>query len=168
MVHVYIGDGKGKTTAAMGLSVRAVGRGLTVVVAQFLKSGATGELCSLEKLGILVIRSELQLGFTFQMDAETKTRCRQEQARILEQVRERLKAGKADLIVLDEGIDALNMGMLDEAEFRSFVETCMAELVLTGRNPPAWLVEKADYVSEVRKVKHPYDRGIHARVGIEK
>ncbi|MDR0567904.1 MAG: cob(I)yrinic acid a,c-diamide adenosyltransferase [Spirochaetaceae bacterium] len=164
MIHVYIGDGKGKTTGAIGLSVRAAGRGLAVVVAQFLKSGSTGELRALEKLGIPVIRSDLRLGFTFQMDDETKTLCRQEQTRILE----RLKAETADMLILDEVIDALNAGMLDEAEFRSFIETCEAELVLTGRNPSAWLVEKADYVSEVRKVKHPYDRGISARVGIEK
>ncbi|MDR0568560.1 MAG: cob(I)yrinic acid a,c-diamide adenosyltransferase [Spirochaetaceae bacterium] len=164
MIHVYIGDGKGKTTAAIGLSVRAAGRGLAVAVAQFLKSGATGELSSLEKLGVPVIRSELQLGFTFQMDEETKKRCRQEQTHILE----RLRAETADVMVLDEVIDALNTGMLDEAEFRLFTEACKAELILTGRNPPAWLVEKADYVSEVRKIKHPYDRGICARIGIEK
>jgi cob(I)alamin adenosyltransferase len=168
LVHVYIGDGKGKTTAAIGLSVRAAGRDMQVVVAQFLKSGASGELRSLEKLGIPVIRSELQLGFTFQMDEETRVRCRKEQEHILERVRERFKSGRVDLIVLDEVIDALHTGMLDEAEFRSFVETCGAELALTGRNPPGWLIEKADYVSEVRKVKHPYDRGIHARIGIEK
>ncbi|MDR0525238.1 MAG: cob(I)yrinic acid a,c-diamide adenosyltransferase [Spirochaetaceae bacterium] len=164
MIHVYIGDGKGKTTSAIGLSVRALGRGLAVAVAQFLKSGVTGEVASLEKLGARVIRSELQLGFTFQMNEETKTLCRQEQARILA----RLRAEKADVMVLDEVIDALNAGMLDEAELRSFLETCETEFVLTGRNPPAWLVEKADYVSEIRKVKHPYDRGIRARVGIEK
>lgn len=171
LVHVYIGDGKGKTTAAIGLSVRAAGRDLQVVVAQFLKSGSSGELRSLETLGIPVIRSEIQLGFTFQMDEATKARCREEQTRILEQVGERLKSGTVDLVVLDEVIDALNTSMLDEAAFRSFVETYFsykAEFVLTGRNPPGWLIEKADYVSEVRKVKHPYDRGIHARIGIEK
>jgi cob(I)alamin adenosyltransferase len=167
LLHLYIGNGKGKTTAAVGLSVRAAGRDQQVVFAQFLKSGPTGELRSLEKLGIPVIRSAIQLGFTFQMDEETKIRCRAEQAHLMEQALEQLKTGKVDLLVLDEVIDAVNTGMLDEGTFRSFVEKADVELALTGRDPPAWLVEKADYVSEIRKVKHPYDRGIPARKGIE-
>ncbi|MDR1985532.1 MAG: cob(I)yrinic acid a,c-diamide adenosyltransferase [Treponema sp.] len=176
LIHLYIGDGKGKTTAAVGLSVRAVGRDKQVLFAQFLKSSFTGELRALEKLGVEVIRSTLALGFTHQMNEETKARCRGEQGLILDRIRETLygetRGGgikNPDLVVLDEALDAVNTGMLDEGALQSFVETrpLALELVLTGRNPPAWLLDAADYVSEIKKVKHPYDRGIPARVGIE-
>jgi cob(I)alamin adenosyltransferase len=170
LIHVYIGDGKGKTTASLGLSLRAAGRDKTVVFAQFLKTGATGELRSLEKLGIPVIRSAVALGFTHRMDAQAKILCGEEQRRVLDRVLEVLSAGKIDLLVLDEVIDAVNAGMLDEGEFRSLVEhkPPELELVLTGRQPPEWLMDRADYVSEIKKIKHPFDRGINARIGIEK
>lgn len=176
LIHLYIGNGKGKTTAAVGLSVRAVGRDKQVLFAQFLKSSFTGELRSLERLGVRVIRSTLALGFTHQMNEETKARCRAEQGQILGRIQEALYgetrgAGteEPDLVVLDEVLDAVNTGMLDEGDLRSLVETkpSALELVLTGRNPPAWLLDAADYVSEIKKVKHPYDRGIPARIGVE-
>ncbi|MDR2632888.1 MAG: cob(I)yrinic acid a,c-diamide adenosyltransferase [Treponema sp.] len=169
LIHLYIGDGKGKTTAAVGLSVRAAGRDKQVLFAQFLKSSLTGELRSLEKLGVRVIRSTLAFGFTHQMNEETQARCRAEQGQILDRVREALY-GEADLLVLDEVLDALTTGMLDEGDLRSLVESKASELelVLTGRNPPAWLLDAADYVSEIKKRKHPYDRGVPARIGIER
>ncbi|MDR0589177.1 MAG: cob(I)yrinic acid a,c-diamide adenosyltransferase [Spirochaetaceae bacterium] len=170
LTHLYIGDGKGKTTASIGLSVRAAGRDKTVVFAQFLKTETTGELASLEKLGIRVIRSTVRLGFTHRMDESARSRCGEEQRRILGLVLEALSATTVDLVVLDEVIDALNARMLDEGEVRSLVENKgpELELVLTGRNPPQWLIEKADYVSEIKKIKHPFDRGIRVRTGVEK
>jgi cob(I)alamin adenosyltransferase len=170
LLHVYIGDGKGKTTASIGLSVRAAGRDKNVIFTQFLKSGTTGEQQALEKLGVQVIRSTIPLGFTHQMDEEEKNLCRNEQRKILGRVREALRAGKIDLVVLDEVIDALNTNMLDEDELRSFIENKPEELelALTGRCPPEWITDRADYVSEIKKVKHPFDRGIQARAGIEK
>jgi cob(I)alamin adenosyltransferase len=170
LIHLYIGDGKGKTTASLGLSLRAAGRDKTVVVAQFLKTGTTGELISLEKLGIRVIRSTVKLGFTHRMDESARNRCEEEQRRILGLVLEALAAGGVDLLVLDEVLDAVNTGMLDEGELRSLVENKAPELelVITGRQPPPWLMDRADYVSEIKKIKHPFDRGIPARIGIEK
>ncbi|MDR2630485.1 MAG: cob(I)yrinic acid a,c-diamide adenosyltransferase [Spirochaetaceae bacterium] len=170
LIHLYIGDGKGKTTASIGLSVRAAGRDKTVVFAQFLKTGPTGELAPLEKLGIQVIRSTVKLGFTHQLDDSERVRCGEEQQYILDRVLAILSAAPVDLVVLDEVVDAVNARMLDEGEFRSLVENKdpELELVLTGRRPPQWLIEKADYVSEVKKIKHPFDRGIPARIGIEK
>ncbi|MDR3343592.1 MAG: cob(I)yrinic acid a,c-diamide adenosyltransferase [Treponema sp.] len=170
LIHVYIGDGKGKTTASVGLSVRAAGRDKKVIFAQFLKSGITGELRSLETLGIPVIRSAIPLGFTCQMDAAAQAACKAEQQRIWNQVLAVVQAGPVDLLVLDEVLDAINTKMLDEQELRSFVEhkPTELELVLTGRGPGEWLMEQADYISEVRKVKHPFTRGIPARIGIEK
>ncbi|MDR3333403.1 MAG: cob(I)yrinic acid a,c-diamide adenosyltransferase [Treponema sp.] len=170
LIHLYIGNGKGKTTASVGLSVRAAGRDKRVVFAQFLKSGFTGELRSLETLGIVVIRSEIPLGFTHLMDEAAKAACANEQGKVWNRVMEAIQAEPVDLLVLDEVLDALTTKMLDEQVFRSFVENKPAELelVLTGRGPAEWLVEKADYISEVKKVKHPFDRGMPARVGIEK
>jgi cob(I)alamin adenosyltransferase len=168
MIHIYTGDGKGKTTAAVGLAVRAAGSGMTVVFAQFIKSMPSGELNSLEKLGVIIIRSEMRLGFTFMMDEAKKAVCRNEQRRILVAVNA-LK-DRAGLIVLDEALDALSAGVLDENSLRSFIKSLPAdcELALTGRPVPEWLAEAADYYSLVKKVKHPFDRGINARDGIEK
>ncbi|MDR2433984.1 MAG: cob(I)yrinic acid a,c-diamide adenosyltransferase [Treponema sp.] len=170
LLHIYAGSGKGKTTASIGLCVRAAGRNKHVIFAQFLKSETTGELVSLKKLGIEIIRSTLRLGFTSKMDEEAKVRCRKEQEGIMEKIRERLSGGTADVLVLDEVLDALHTGMLDDGYFRSFIDNKPAglEVILTGRNPAPWLIEKADYFSDIQKIKHPYDRGIKARTGIER
>jgi cob(I)alamin adenosyltransferase len=170
LVHIYAGTGKGKTTASIGLCVRAVGRNKKVIFAQFLKTEATGELVSLEKLGVEIIRSSNRLGFTHKMDDDARIICRKDQENIMEKIRDSLSGGTVDLLVLDEVLDALNTGMLDDVSFRSFVDTKPAnmELVLTGRNPAPWLIEAADYFSDIQKVKHPYDRGIKARTGIER
>jgi cob(I)alamin adenosyltransferase len=167
MIHIYTGDGKGKTTAAIGLAVRAAGSGKKVLFAQFIKSAPSGELNSLAKLGVDIIRSELRLGFTFLMDEKTKTLCREEQQSILSAV---IHKKDADLIILDEALDALKAGVMDEENLRSFVQTLPAdkELALTGRPVPEWLAEAADYYSQIKKIKHPFDKGVKARDGIER
>ena len=169
LIHIYAGSGKGKTTAAVGLCTRAAGRGKKVIFAQFLKTQDTGELVSFEKLGITVIRSTLRLGFTNTMDDKAKSLCGEEQEKILKEIQGRLSREKTDVLVLDEVLDAVNINMLDEAELRSLIDNKPAdlEIVLTGRNPAPWLVEAADYISDVQKLKHPYDRGVKARIGIE-
>jgi cob(I)alamin adenosyltransferase len=169
LLHLYIGDGKGKTTAAVGLTVRAAGRGKKTLFAQFLKSGETGELASLGKLGTRIIRSARRFGFTFQMDDTEKDCCGAEQRRILAEIAGAVQEEGWDLLVLDEVLDALNSGLIGEAAFRSFLEALPPEpeIAITGRNPPAWLMEQADYITEMKKRKHPFDRGIPARTGIE-
>jgi cob(I)alamin adenosyltransferase len=170
LIHIYTGDGKGKTTAAIGLCTRAAGRDKKVIFSQFLKTQDTGELDSLEKLGITVICSTLRLGFTNTMNSAAKHLCAKEQQKIVKEIQEHLSRGKTDMLVLDEILDAVNANMLDEAELRSLVahKPPDTELVLTGRNPPAWLTEEANYISDIRKIKHPYDQGIQARPGIER
>jgi cob(I)alamin adenosyltransferase len=170
LIHVYIGDGKGKTTAAVGLSVRAAGRDMKVLFAQFLKTSETGELRCLEQIGVGVLRSDLVLGFTHQMSETAREACRGEQRKLLDRIGEILQTEKIDLLVMDEVIDGVNSGMLDEGALRSFVEGKGEdlELVMTGRRPPEWIIAAADYVSDIKKVKHPYDRGIKARTGIER
>ena len=169
LLHLYIGDGKGKTTAAVGLSVRAAGRDKKVLFAQFLKSGESGELAPLAKLGVRLIRSRLRFGFTFRMNDGEKADCGVEQQRLLGEIAAALREKNWDLLVLDEVLDALNAGLLDEGALRSFVEERPAglEMVITGRNPPGWLMEQAGYITEMKKLKHPYDKGLAARIGIE-
>jgi cob(I)alamin adenosyltransferase len=170
MIHIYTGDGKGKTTAAVGLAVRSAGNNKKIVFAQFIKTMPSGELISLAKLGIVIIRSELQLGFTFLMNEKTKALCRKEQQDILESVVAAVQKEKPDLIILDEALDALNAAVLDEDALRSFIKTLPAdsELVLTGRPVPEWLAKIADYYSQIKKIKHPFDNGVKARYGIER
>ncbi|MDR2510832.1 MAG: cob(I)yrinic acid a,c-diamide adenosyltransferase [Spirochaetaceae bacterium] len=168
MIHIYSGDGKGKTTAAAGLAVRAIGRGFRVVFAQFLKSGESGELVPLEKLGIYVIRSSELFAFTFRMQEEEKERCRIEQARILKAIKDALRGELPTLVVADEMLDAVRTGMLESGALNELVDAAKnAELVFTGRLVPEWLAEKADYISDIKKIKHPYDNGVPARSGIE-
>ena len=160
LIHIYCGDGKGKTTAATGLAVRAAGCGMKVLLVQFLKGQETGELRALAHIpGITVLRGKASEKFTFQMDERELQQTYDEQAR----------AGACDLLVLDEVMGALSCQLIDEDLLRSLVEQKpeRLELVMTGRNPPDWLIDAADYVSEIKKVKHPYDRGVSARRGIE-
>jgi cob(I)alamin adenosyltransferase len=115
------------------------------------------------------MHAEEDFGFTFRMDEETRTRCALAQQNILKRAQDRLSRGGIGLLVLDEALDALNAAMLDGPSFRAFIEDSSGvEIVLTGRGPPDWLLDAASYVTEMRKVKHPFDRGIAARTGIER
>lgn len=165
LVHLYCGDGKGKTTAAMGLALRALGQGMQVVVVQFLKNGTSGELEPLKKLGAAVYSGQPGAKFTFQMNAEEKALATKENnARLAEALQQ-----PCDLLILDEICAARNSGMVDEALAKQAVleRPQHREVVLTGRNPEAWMVEAADYITEMQPRRHPYEQGIPARKGIE-
>lgn len=165
LVHLYCGDGKGKTTAAMGLALRALGQGMQVVVVQFLKNGTSGELEPLKKIGATVFSGKPGAKFTFQMNAEEKAQATEESnARLAEALQQ-----PCDLLILDEICAARNSGMLDEALAKQAVleRPQHREVVLTGRNPEAWMVEAADYITEMQPRRHPYEQGIPARKGIE-
>lgn len=171
LIHIYCGDGKGKTTAAVGLAVRCVGRGNKVLLVQFLKSRDSGELYSLAKLpDIEVMRGKESKKFTFQMNEEEKHALLIEHNKMFEQVLAKIKNGGYSLLILDEVIGALNSKVFEMPKLIEFLrhKPENLEVVLTGRNPAPELVEIADYVSEMRKVKHPMDKGIMAREGIEK
>lgn len=171
LIHIYCGDGKGKTTAAVGLAVRCAGRGNKVLLVQFLKSRDSGELYSLAKLpDIEVMRGKESKKFTFQMNEEEKHALLIEHNKMFEQVLEKIKNGGYSLLILDEVIGALNAKVFEMPKLIEFLrhKPENLEVVLTGRNPAPELVEIADYVSEMRKVKHPMDNGIMAREGIEK
>ena len=165
LVHLYCGDGKGKTTAAMGLALRALGQGMRVVEVQFLKNGTSGELDPLKKLGAAVYSGQPGAKFTFQMNAEEKAQATKENnARLAEALQQ-----PCDLLILDEICAARNSGMVDEALAKQAVleRPQHREVVLTGRNPETWMVEAADYITEMQPRRHPYEQGIPARKGIE-
>lgn len=166
LVHIYTGDGKGKTTAAVGLACRAAGAGKKVLLVQFLKGSETGELASLRTLGVHIVRSDVKKFIPY-MTAEEKDDCRGKQQDCLRAARE--SAAGYDLVILDECIGAAAMHMVEEAELVEFVrgKPPETELVLTGRDAPPALVALADYVSDIRCVKHPYDKGVPARKGVE-
>lgn len=171
LIHIYCGDGKGKTTAAVGLAVRCAGRGNKVLLVQFLKSRDSGELYSLAELpDIEVMRGKESKKFTFQMNEEEKHALLIEHNKMFEQVLAKIKNGGYSLLILDEVIGALNAKVFEMPKLIEFLrhKPENLEVVLTGRNPAPELVEIADYVSEMRKVKHPMDKGIMAREGIEK
>ena len=169
LVHLYCGDGKGKTTAAVGLSVRAAGAGKRVLFAQFLKDGSSSELNILRALrNVEVACCGQNFGFFKSMDEQTKAAARQAYSALLEDVMRKSEDG-VDLLVLDEAVAACNHGLIEETALLDFLrrrpETL--EVVLTGRNPSQHLLDAADYVTEMRKRKHPFDQGITARCGIE-
>ena len=171
LVHLYCGDGKGKTTAALGLAVRAAGSGFRVVVVQFLKSHKTGELAVLEAVpSIEVIRGKEGTAFSFSMTEEEKEKTRLVHDDNLKTAITIATSGNCDMLILDEAVGAYARELLDRGALEAFVKNKPEELelVLTGRNPAQWMVECADYVSEVKKIKHPYEKGIPARLGIEK
>lgn len=164
-VHLYWGDGKGKTTAAMGLALRALGAGKRVTVVQFLKGTPSGEIPLLCRLGASVHRCHPGLKFVFQMTEEEKRDCLAEHTAMLRKA----LAEDADLLILDEACAACQLGMVEEAMLRRAVEDRppQQEVVLTGRDPADWMRQDADYETEMCCRKHPYQSGLDAREGIE-
>jgi len=171
LTHIYYGDGKGKTTAALGLAARASGCGKSVVIVQFLKDWKCGELESLALLPkVTVFRGKSSGGvFLRDMSNEDKAATKAIHDENFIKALELQKNGQCDLLVLDEAIDAYRLGVLDPKLFEGLVANKPAtlELVITGHNPDARLLELADYVTEMVKHKHPFDIGVSARRGIE-
>lgn len=166
LVHIYCGDGKGKTSAAMGLALRAAGRGMRVVIARFLKTDDSGEVAELGRIpGIYLFPCEKCFGFTFRMKEEEKQEAKEYYRELFRQAGEQ----EGDVLILDEIIGACNAGLVEKEELERFLagRPPGLEVVLTGRNPWEGLLEMADYVTEMRAVRHPYQRGIRARKGIE-
>ena len=164
MLHLYWGNGKGKTTAAMGLALRALGHGRRVIIVQFLKDGTSGEIAPLRAAGAAVYACP-NAKFTWLMDEADKAAAREASARALGQA----LAEPFDLLVLDEACAALKSGILDEALLRRAVAFAKngREVVLTGRDPAPWLQDAADYSTEMRAHRHPYADGVAAREGVE-
>jgi cob(I)alamin adenosyltransferase len=171
LIHIYEGDGKGKTTAAIGLSIRCAGNGGKVIFTQFLKDNKSSELNILTAIShIDVVPSDEFFGFYSKMSEETKGRAKAVYSALLETVIKKASKEEYQMLVLDEAIAAYNFKLINQTMLLEFLKNKpnQLEVVMTGRSPAEELVELADYVSRINKIKHPYDKGIKARVGIEK
>lgn len=168
LVHVYTGDGKGKTTAAFGLAMRAVGRGWRVLIIQFLKARESGEVLAAERL-----RPELEVRRFGTERFIDPRHPREEDLAVLraglEEAKRALASGDYRLVVLDEINVVAHMGLIGEDEVLKTVRSRAegVEVVLTGRYAPKSFIDAADYVTEFREVKHPFRKGVQAREGIE-
>lgn len=170
LLHIYCGDGKGKTTAAVGLAVRAAGRGRRVVFVQFLKDGRSGEIGPLRELaGLTVITGQTVAKFSFAMNEQERAETYALHMDYLSQAAQLAHSEPIDLLVLDEALGAIETGLLDEDTLVDFLSHRpeSLEVVLTGRVRTERLTELADYISEIRCVRHPYEQRIAAREGIE-
>jgi len=167
-VQVYTGNGKGKTTAALGLALRAVGANLKVYIAQFAKSGQYSEINALEKYReSITIQQFGRIGFiNGDPDAEDIQAAREG----LEKVKEAMCSGSYDVVILDEANIATYYRLLSVDDLLAFIDAKPehVELVITGREADARIIGRADLVSQMKEVKHYYRRGVEAREGIEK
>lgn len=170
-LHLYTGTGKGKTTAAMGLALRALGHGERALIAQFLKDGRSGELKAFERFENAVLwPGETVKTFVFRMTPQQREEARAGQTRQAQALAEAIAAKKPELIVLDELAVALALGMVDEPAARALLDAALqsGETVVTGRTAPGWLEARADYVSVITAKRHPYEtEGLTARRGVE-
>ena len=167
-VQVYTGDGKGKTTAALGLALRAAGHGMRTYVGQFMKGQPYGELEALRDHPLITVE---QYGDVRCIRREEVTPAHLEQAeRGLERVREAMCSGQYDLVVLDEVNVTIWFGLLEVGAVLGLLDQRPAgvEVILTGRRAPPELIHRADLVTEMREVKHYYQQGVAARDGIER
>ena len=168
LIHIYCGDGKGKTTAAIGLAVRAAGSGRKVLLLQFLKDGTSAEFASLAHVpGIEVVPQTRRFGFSWTLTPAEQAEARAYYTGLLEDAF--AWAPAEGMLVLDEAVGTVNAGLLDGERLLALLGEKQPglEVVLTGRDPSAALLDAADYVTEMRKVKNPFDRGVAARKGVE-
>ncbi len=170
LVHIYCGDGKGKTSAAVGLAVRFAGSGRNVLFYQFMKPETSGERYMLQQLPNITVLSGYQISkFSFQMNETEKVEAAAGYQKQFAEIVQMVQGGQYGLLVLDEIMSCISCGFLDLETTVHFLEHRPAslEVVMTGRNPDERLISCADYVSEIQKRKHPFDVGISARKGIE-
>lgn len=167
-IHVYTGNGKGKTTAALGLAVRAAGAGLNVYIAQFIKHGEYSEIKALNRLSDKITIEQFGRGRFI------KGRPSEEDlvaARLgLNQIKKILKAGKHAVVILDEASVAVSLNLFSENELLEIIDRRPdnVEIIITGREAGPRIIEAADLVTEMKEIKHYFKSGVEARVGIEK
>ena len=171
LVQVYCGNGKGKTTAAIGLGIRAIGNDYNVIMIQFLKHDMTGECRMLKELEpeFKIFHFEKKRGFTWELSEEEKNELRSETSNALKFASKVMDTGQCDVLILDELLNSLELGFTTEEEVCALIDNKSedVELVLTGRSLPESIAERADYISRIDEVKHPMHKGIEARRGIE-
>jgi cob(I)alamin adenosyltransferase len=170
LILINTGPGKGKTTAALGTALRAVGCGMRVLMLQFIKgSWHYGELDAVEAFGSNLVLKQMGRGFVKIGGAEADPEDIRMVRAAWDEAREAISSGEWDMVVLDEINYAISYGMLDPVEVAAALKTRpeMVHVILTGRNAHPLLVEMADTVTEMREIKHAYQKGILAQRGIE-
>ena len=173
MVHIYIGDGKGKTSAALGIALRASGFDKKIYIAQFLKNNRfpSGEIKALKKTKLAIkiqrFRSQVHPMFVHSRKVNRK-KLRSSLEAALKKVESYIDTKKFDIIILDEIFSAVMINMVSVARIKKIIKKSKdIELILTGPTAPQELFRIADYVSVIKKLKHPFDRNLYARQGIE-
>lgn len=170
LVHIYYGDGKGKTTAAFGLALRALGNGWRVGILQFLKGSPTGEVTALEEMkNVTIRRNAKDFGFFSNMSEGEKDEITQMHNKNLQSLMDEINQGKYDMVILDELCAAYNQESVERNLVKELLESAKGrvELVITGRNPHDDLMAYADYVTQMQQERHPFEEGLMARQGIE-
>ncbi|WP_368488673.1 cob(I)yrinic acid a,c-diamide adenosyltransferase [Clostridium sp. BJN0013] len=170
-VQIYTGDGKGKTTAALGLALRAAGNNYSVCMVQFLKTSRTGEIESAKKLenNFKIYRFEKKKGFFWTLNDCEKEELRKEVEKAYKFCLETLQNNTCDILIMDEIMAILSNGLLSVEKIIKLIDNKPdnMELILTGRDVPEEILQKADLVTEMKNIKHYMDKGILAREGIE-
>jgi len=167
LVHVYTGNGKGKTTAALGQAMRAAGHGYKILIIQFMKGRTYGELVSARKLkNIKIVQSGTD---EFVCKGNLKKKDIDLAARGMRAAEKAINGMKYDIVILDEINVAMDFGLVPTKDVAKLVKNRpdKVELILTGRNAPKDILKLADLVTEMKEVKHPYRKGIECRKGIE-
>lgn len=167
-IHLYYGNGKGKTTAAVGLCIRAAGAGKKVLIYQFLKNNSSSERKLLSDLpGVTCLPGPDHIKFSWKLSPDEKEEKKKFYQKKLEEIC--LLEPKYDVLFLDEILDMISIGFLNETQILECMNSKSehTEWILTGHKEYENLIRRADYVTEMKKVKHPYDAGIAARKGIE-
>ncbi|MDO5707096.1 MAG: cob(I)yrinic acid a,c-diamide adenosyltransferase [Andreesenia angusta] len=170
LIQIYTGDGKGKTTAAIGQGIRAAGNDLDVYMVQFLKTFFTGELHILDRIdNFEVFRFESEKNFFWNLTEREKKVLQEETDKAICFIEEVIREDKCDVLILDEIFGSLHNGLIDENRILELLKSKpkTMEIILTGRKAPQSFIEIADYVSEIKMRKHPFTEGINSRKGIE-
>ncbi|MCH1981624.1 cob(I)yrinic acid a,c-diamide adenosyltransferase [Ruminococcus sp. OA3] len=170
-IHIYCGDGKGKTTTGMGLSTRAAGYGYKVLIYQFMKNNSTSERKILEKVPNIRFVDGLECEkFSFQMTEDEKKERKDYYENQFKMLTQMIGDENFDMVFFDELIYTIRAGLFNEELLVDYLKNKPEnlEIILTGQNPSQNLIDLADYVSEIRKIKHPFDQGLCSRKGIEK
>lgn len=171
LVQVYTGDGKGKTTAALGQAMRAAGSGLKVYMVQFLKSSDTGELHSAERLypDFQIFRFERQRGFFWTLNDNEKAELKEEIDKAFRFCKKVSSTMECDVLILDEIMAVMANGLLQVRDVLDFIKSKPAglEIIMTGRNAPEEIRDAADLVTEMKEIKHYFKNGMSQRKGIE-
>ncbi len=169
LVQVYTGDGKGKTTAAIGLAIRALGRDFKIYIGQFLKTSDFGEHKALARFDDKIKIEQFGSG-KFHVKEQTSKEEIERAKKGLQKIKEAMLSGDYDIVIADEICVAHYFDLLNLDHLMDLIEIKPqnVEVVLTGRKAPEKLLERADLVTEMKEIKHPYQKGVEARTGIEK